>query len=112
MMTLQQEAYSKIDQLSDDGLRALMDMIDTIRFMSVSGFKKTIEEDNTDFNLKGKNETEELELFPDRSIAVFPEEDDDTKKMRLERRKEFMASAGKIDIDEDAIALFRERSKM
>ena len=110
-MTLQQEAYSKIDQLSDDGIRALIDMIDTIRFMSVSGFRKTTEEQAADSDKdKESQKSAEIEQFPARAVVALPEEDPVTKQMRAEKKKEFMLSAGKIDIDEDAIRLFRERS--
>ena len=40
-MTLQQEAYSRIDQMTDDGIRVLIDMIDKMKTVSVIGFKNT-----------------------------------------------------------------------
>ena len=40
-MTLQQEAYSRIDQMTDDGIRVLIDMIDKMKTVSVTGFKNT-----------------------------------------------------------------------
>ena len=39
-MTLQQEAYSRIDQMTDDGIRILIDIIDKVRVLSVTGFEK------------------------------------------------------------------------
>ena len=39
IMTLQQEAYKRIDKLSDDGIRLLINIIDNIQVMSVLGFK-------------------------------------------------------------------------
>ena len=38
-MTLQQEAYSRIDQMTDDGIRVLIDIIDKMKTVSVIGFK-------------------------------------------------------------------------
>ena len=40
-MTLQQEAYSRIDQMTDDGIRVLIDMIDKMKTVSVICFKNT-----------------------------------------------------------------------
>ena len=110
-MTLQQEAYKKIDQLSDEGIKALMDMIDTISFMSVYGFKKSAFDKNTEnVSNEGRKEVMAEEQFPARPVVELPEEDANTKKLRADRKKEFMDSAGKIDIDEEAICEFRKRS--
>lgn len=38
-MTLRQEAYSRIDQMTDDGIRVLIDIIDKMKTVSVIGFK-------------------------------------------------------------------------
>ncbi len=38
-MTLQQEAYRRIDEMTDDGIRELIDIIDKVKTMSVTGFK-------------------------------------------------------------------------
>lgn len=38
-MTLQQEAYRRIDEMTDDGIRILIDMIDKMKTVSVTGFK-------------------------------------------------------------------------
>lgn len=38
-MTLQQEAYRRIDEMTDDGIRILIDMIDKMKIVSVTGFK-------------------------------------------------------------------------
>ena len=112
-MTLQQEAYKKIDQLSDDGIRILIDMIDKIRVMSVSGFKETAEDGDIieDEEIKkGVTTPKDVDLFPIRPVEVFPQEDTNTKRLRAEKKKKFLASAGKVDIDEEAIREFRERS--
>jgi len=38
-MTLQQEAYRRIDKMTDDGIRKLIDIIDKMKMMSVTGFE-------------------------------------------------------------------------
>lgn len=38
-MTLQQEAYRRIDEMTDDGIRILIDMIDKMKTVSDTGFK-------------------------------------------------------------------------
>ena len=42
-MTLQQEAYSRIDEMTDDGIRLLIDMIDKMKTVSITGFKDGLE---------------------------------------------------------------------
>ena len=39
IMTLQQEAYKRIDQMTDDGIRVLIDLIDKMKTVSIIGFK-------------------------------------------------------------------------
>ncbi|MBR1635264.1 MAG: hypothetical protein IJ682_09435 [Lachnospiraceae bacterium] len=107
-MTLQQEAYRRIDQLSDDGLRILIDMIDKIRVMSLSGFKDTMSDSVEVENISAK--PKDADLFPIRPVVDFPQEDANTKRLRADKKKKFLASAGKVDIDEEAIREFRERS--
>lgn len=70
-MTLQQEAYSRIDQMTDDGIRVLIDMIDKMKTVSVIGFKNT---SVTDSNVN-------------------------KEASRTEKKKRFMQSAGKIKVD-------------
>ena len=70
-MTLQQEAYSRIDQMTDDGIRVLIDMIDKMKTVSVTGFKNT---GGTDSNVN-------------KEIS------------RAEKKRRFMQSAGKIKVD-------------
>ena len=79
-MTLQQEAYSRIDQMTDDGIRVLIDIIDKMRTVSIIGFKENREES---------------------SVVPMTKE---------EKKKRFMQSAGKIQIDADAVNNLRERS--
>ena len=84
-MTLQQEAYSRIDQMTDDGVRILIDMIDKMRVVSVTGLKKTAQ---------------------DTSTATQTEK----PLSKAEKKKRFMQSAGKIQIDAEAVNDLRERS--
>ena len=82
-MTLQQEAYRRIDQMTDDGIRILIDMIDKMKVVSVTGFKDAAE-----------NKTEA-------TTASMSKE---------EKKKCFIQSAGKIKVDSHAVNELRERS--
>ena len=84
-MTLQQEAYNRIDQMTDEGIKVLIDIIDKMRTVSVTGFK-----DVTDIPL--------TETKKDQSIS------------KADKKKRFLQSAGKIKVDEKAINELRERS--
>lgn len=92
-MTLKQEAYKKIDQLTDDGLKILIDMIDKIKVMSISDFKET-GSDIVGVEVELAKQ-KDVDLFPIRSIAFFSEEDVRTKMIRAEKKKKFLTSAGK-----------------
>lgn len=81
-MTLQQEAYSRIDQMTDDGIRVLIDMIDKMKTVSVTGFKNT--------GVTDSNVNKEIS--------------------RAEKKKRFMQSAGKIKVDANSVNELRERS--
>ena len=81
-MTLQQEAYTRIDQMTDDGIRVLIDIIDKMKTVSVIGFK-----DNSDSISQPK-------------VAMT----------RADKKKRFMQSAGKIKVDAAAVSELRERS--
>ena len=70
-MTLQQEAYSRIDQMTDDGIRVLIDMIDKMKTVSVIGLKNTSVTDS-----KGNKEVS-----------------------RTEKKRRFLQSEGKIKVD-------------
>ena len=70
-MTLQQEAYSRIDQMTDDGILVLIDMIDKMKTVSVTGFKNT--------GVIDSNVNKEIS--------------------RTEKKRRFMQSAGKIKVD-------------
>lgn len=83
-MTLQQEAYQRIDQMTDDGIRVLIDMIDKMKTVSVIGFKDS-----------------------EVSAPISPA---DTTLTKDEKKKRFLQSAGKIAIDAAAIDELRERS--
>ena len=81
-MTLQQEAYSRIDQMTDDGIRVLIDMIDKMKTVSVTGFKNT--------GVTDSNVNKEIS--------------------RAEKKRRFMQSVGKIKVDANSVNELRERS--
>lgn len=83
-MTLQQEAYRRIDEMTDDGIRELIDIIDKMKTMSVTGFK----------------DLDENTLTVSENVPM-------TKSEKMQR---FMQSAGKIQIDAEAVRQLRERS--
>ena len=83
-MTLQQEAYRRIDEMTDDSIRKLIDIIDKMKMMSVTEFE-------------GVNE----------STSAVSENAPMTK---AEKKQRFMQSAGKIQIDTEAISQRSERS--
>ncbi len=49
-MTLRQEAYNRIDQMTDEGIRVLIDIIDKMQTESLIGFKNTIKEDSVSYD--------------------------------------------------------------
>ena len=83
-MTLQQEAYRRIDEMTDDSIRKLIDIIDKMKMMSVTEFE-------------GVNES---------TSAVS----ENAPMTTAEKKQCFMQSAGKIQIDTEAISQMRERS--
>ena len=94
-MTLQQQAYSKIDQMSDDGIKIFLDLIDKIQAMSAHGFKQEAKE-NTPKESQDIVDTVDLS-----SLEKMTKED---KKLL------FLKSAGNMKIDDAAIRDFHERS--
>lgn len=83
-MTLQQEAYRRIDEMTDDGIRKLIDIIDKMKTVSVAGFK--------DVNESTSTVSENVPMT------------------KAEKKQRFMQSAGKIQIDAEAVSQLRERS--
>lgn len=83
-MTLQQEAYRRIDEMTDDGIRILIDMIDKMKIVSITGFK--------DVNENTSTISENIPMT------------------KAEKKQRFMQSAGKIQIDAEAVSQLRERS--
>ena len=81
-MTLQQEAYSRIDQMTDDGICVLIDMIDKMKTVSVIGFKNT--------SVTDSNVNKEVS--------------------RTEKKRRFLQSAAKIKVDANSVNELRERS--
>ena len=88
-MTLQQEAYNRIDQMTDDGIKVIIDIIDKMKTVSITGFKST-----------------------DENGLLFKEDaTSSNKKLSKEEQKAlFLKSAGTIQIDADAVKDLRERS--
>lgn len=83
-MTLQQEAYNRIDQMTEDGLKVLINMMDAMRTVSLTGFKET--------------------STPSFSVC------DSENLTKEEKKVRFLQSAGKIQIDTKAVNELRERS--
>ncbi len=83
-MTLQQEAYSRIDQMTDEGIRILIDMIDKMKTVSVMGFKDS-----------------------ERDPLVVS---DNVEMSKAEKKKQFLKSAGKIRVDANAVEELRKSS--
>ena len=83
-MTLQQEAYRRIDEMTDDGIRILIDMIDKMKIVSVTGFK----------------DVKEITSAVSENVPMT----------KAEKKQRFMQSAGKIQIDAEAVSQLRERS--
>ena len=75
-MTLRQEAYNRIDRMTDDGIRVLIDIVD-----------------------KRSKETE-MNITISNSYTTMTKE---------EKKKRFLQSAGKINVDADAVNDLRER---
>ena len=75
-MTLRQEAYNRIDRMTDDGIRVLIEIID-------KRFKET-----------------EMNITISNSYTTMTKE---------EKKKRFLQSAGKINVDADAVNDLRER---
>ena len=85
-MTLRQEAYSRIDQMTDDGIRVLIDIIDKMKTVSVIGFK-------------------------DNKVAVS-NSPIDTAISKERKKRLFMQSAGKVKVDANAINEFNINSRL
>ena len=128
-MTLQQEAYNVIDQLSDEGIKVFLDMFNKIQFLSVSGFKKS---DKAAANSSSKDGM--VDVVADGVVSSERSDDgktlgaevsdseskvefidslniDDMRKMSKDEKKAlFFKSGGKMKLDTKAIYDMRERS--
>lgn len=82
-MTLQQEAYRRIDEMTGDGIRKLIDII-KMKTVSVTGFK--------DVNKSTLTVSENIPMT------------------KAEKKLRFMQSAGKIQIDAKAANQLRKIS--
>ena len=129
-MTLQQEAYHKIDRMTEEGIKILLELIDEDQAKPVSKFKikgnqtqdlksekGTGSKASTDMkNVTGESKMEDKigsVLAGDGDVLDFIDSlnADQIEKMTAdEKRKLFLCSGGKISIDEDAVMALRERS--
>ena len=129
-MTLQQEAYHKIERMTDEGIKILLELIDEDQAKPVSKFKIKGEQAQDWGAEKGTgskaatdmdNGAGEIDIEGERGTALAGNTDildfidslnaDRMKKLTAdEKRKLFLSSGGKIDIDEDAVEALRERS--
>ena len=96
-MTVQQEAHKKINQMSEDGVRQLLLWINNTN--------------NSDLWIREHKEHEK----DSESIEVNPAVSEDAvipivEENRKERMKKFLATAGKVKLDAQAIYDLRERS--
>ena len=121
VMTLQQEAYNVIDQLSDDGIKVFLDMFNKIQFLSVSGFKKSGRVQMDSLSKDGITSSEgvsdgkalETETSGAESTVDFIDSlnIDDVRKMSKDEKKAlFFKSGGRMKLDTKAIYDMRERS--
>lgn len=99
-MTLQQQAYNRIDRMSEDGIRVVLDFMD--RFEDVRLFNademdgiSAFDEEKSDDFLNA------IDLLTPERVA---------KMNKAEKKELFLHSGGKIDIDEDAVNMLREVS--
>lgn len=103
-MTLRQEAYKRIDQMSEAGIRFFLNMFDSLQTMSVMDFKM---QGQSDMN----NETREQSVKVKECDIVDLLNQDEIQSMTKEEKKRlFLRSAGRMQIDADAIRELRERS--
>ena len=125
-MTLRQEAYNVIDQLSDDGIKVFLDMLNKIQFLSVSGFKKSSGRivanssskdgavDSMASSVEGSDDSRAIEAEASGSTDVDFIDSlniDDMRKMSKDEKKAlFFKSGGRMKLDTQAIYDMRERS--
>lgn len=83
-MTLQQEAYRRIDEMTGDDIRKLIDIIDKMKTVSVTGFK--------DVNKSTLTVSENIPMT------------------KAEKKQRFMQSAGKLQIDAEAVSQLKKIS--
>ena len=102
-MTLQQQAFQKIEQLPDENIRVLIELMDVFFGEKKSALSLDVEKKANDRDAlanKSSVNAENIEVVP-------PVSDEDAAE---KWRKRFFATAGKIEVDEDAYRQLRERS--
>ncbi|MBR0163495.1 MAG: hypothetical protein IJQ12_02350 [Lachnospiraceae bacterium] len=95
-MTLQQEAYKKIDKMSDDAIRMILDLIDKMQSMTVSDF-------NTEMKTQDKPAAtgDIVDTIDENALKTMSKE---------EKKTLFLRSRGNMHIDVRAIDELRKRS--
>ena len=97
-MTLQQEAHKKIDKMSDDAIRMILDLIDKMQSMTIA-----------DFNTETKMQDEPavagdiVDLIDEKALKTMSKE---------EKKTLFLRSRGNMRIDVRAINDLRKRSTL
>lgn len=103
-MTLRQEAYKRIDQMSEAGIRFFLDMFDSLQTMSAGDFKRQGKNDIGNEAIEQLAEAAEVDIVDKLNLDAI-------ESMTKEEKKNlFLQSAGRMRIDADAIRDLRERS--
>ncbi|MBR1478565.1 MAG: hypothetical protein IJ608_11485 [Lachnospiraceae bacterium] len=114
-MTLQQQAYKKIDSMSDEGIRFFLDFIDKVDNLRVFTVDtNTVQSDNDSVNAETDSTgTQNLEDNKSDDFFSFVDTlspDEIASLSKVQKRKLFLQSGGRIDFDENAYWDLRERS--
>ena len=114
-MTLQQQAYKKIDSMSDEGIRFFLDFIDKVDNLQVFTVDTSaVQSDNDSVTTEaGSSLSQNIEDGMSDSFFAFLASLSPDKVAGLtkaQKRKLFLQSGGRIDYDEDAYWALRERS--
>lgn len=103
-MTLRQEAYKRIDQMSEAGIRFFINIFDSLQTMSIMDFKTQEKSDTENKTVVQPIETAESDIVDTLNPEVIEH------MTKEEKKKLFLQSAGRMKIDANAIRELRERS--
>ena len=114
-MTLQQQAYKKIDSMSDEGIRFFLDFIDKVDNLRVFTVDTNAVQSNNDSVTEKADSSLSQNIEESKSDDFFSfvdslSPDEIAGLSKAQKRKLFLKSSGKIDYDEDAYWNLRERS--